>query len=190
MSIRHLLIALLLLTAACNDDVQGPTQPAADADAYAVYSAVIDSLYIVENIDYVVIRVMTDPYPLGDTATVSHIRQKIAVPDALFDSYALANTASFPLERKFTIATDYALVQDSSVQRIWTEGGWEKFYTLYPNAQGYMTLSRVGFSADGNTALVYVSNMPMFLAGHGVCVRCERQNGVWKVTGDVVVWIS
>jgi hypothetical protein len=69
-------------------------------------------------------------------------------------------------------------------------GCYEKYSRRCPGAQGHLTFSRVGFSADGNKVLVYASNTPAFLAGTGICATLEKQGEVWRVTGSVIIWIS
>ncbi len=45
----------------------------------------------------------------------------------------------------------------------------------YPNSQGTMTLSRVGFNRNIKQALVYVGNQEGFLAGAGYYVLLVKK---------------
>ena len=53
--------------------------------------------------------------------------------------------------------------------------GWEEFYQKYPDANGYFTFSRVGFSQDGRTALFSVSShhAPLHAKGQFVIMRYD-----------------
>ncbi|MDT8323707.1 MAG: hypothetical protein RRA94_06335 [Bacteroidota bacterium] len=176
--------------AGCVEDPAAPTPPTGGDDEYAVYSALIDSLYIFDETEVVVIRDMTEPYDLSDDNSRSFVRDQLQVSDALIDAYVARNGPSVALRRALTIDLDYRLIADSTFQHILTTGGYEEFYRRYPGAQGHLTLSRVGFSADGNTALVYASNTPAFLAGMGICTTLMKHGDQWRVTGHVIVWIS
>lgn len=68
--------------------------------------------------------------------------------------------------------------------------GWETFYARYPGSQGIMGLSRVGFSADGTQALLYLGNQWHWLAGRGYVWLLSRVGGGWVVERGVMIWIS
>lgn len=190
---KRILTCCMLLAiglAGCVDDTASPLPPAGADDEYAVYSALIDSLYIFENTEVVVIRDMTEPYDLSDENGRAFVREQLHVSDALIDAYVARNGPSVALRRALTIDVDYVLIADSTFMHILDTGGYDEFYRRYPGAQGHLTLSRVGFSADGNTALVYASNTPGFLAGTGICATLVKQTDRWRVTGYVIIWIS
>jgi hypothetical protein len=69
-------------------------------------------------------------------------------------------------------------------------GSWNEFYTGYPDSQGIMTISRVGFNREQDQALVYVGNQSDGKAGAGYCVLLTKENGVWTVQGKVMIWVS
>jgi hypothetical protein len=51
-------------------------------------------------------------------------------------------------------------------------------------------VSRVGFSSDGGQALVYVGIVWAPLAGAGEYYMLSRNQGVWVISGSVMIWIS
>jgi len=60
----------------------------------------------------------------------------------------------------------------------------------YPNSQGTMTLSGVGFNRNINQALVYVGNPEGFLAGAGYYVLLVKEKGTWVIKQKLMTWIS
>lgn len=58
---------------------------------------------------------------------------------------------------------------------------WNDFYDKYPNAQGIMYISRVGYSPDGRKALVSISNHSYMRASADVAVYLELKDGTWKI---------
>ncbi|HSV43940.1 MAG TPA: hypothetical protein VLJ10_05230 [Candidatus Bathyarchaeia archaeon] len=57
--------------------------------------------------------------------------------------------------------------------------GWDKFYQLYPESPGIITLSRPGFSADETLAVIYIGNQSHWLAGHGGIRIYRKKDGKW-----------
>jgi hypothetical protein len=183
---RPALTLLLVLLMSCADDPD-PVSPLTDeADAYAVYSAVIDSLFLYEQTEIVVIRSATTPY----TLLAGHIQAELGANPSLIDSYHAANADTAKLERRLSVPVPYSYVEADTFDDIIRVGGWSEFYRRYPKAQGYMELSRVGFDAAHSEALVYVSNTVDFLAGAGWAVLLHRQLGRWRLVAWTTVWIS
>ena len=181
-----LLPLLSLLIASCADTSRPVSPPVVDEDAYAVYSAVIDSLFVSGQITNIVICELTDPY----TMSPEFLRDQLGVPQSLSDRYHDANAVSLRLQRRLTIRAGYGYLPAATVAAIISTGGWEEFYRRYPNSQGFMSLSGVGFSPDGAEALVHVSNTVGFLAGAGQAVYLRRVQGRWILIRWTGTWIS
>jgi hypothetical protein len=78
------------------------------------------------------------------------------------DSLIVRNSGvSAILEKKFDIASRYHLVsRPEFLQALQdtTDPDWDSFDTTFPDAQGYLTFSRVGFDAECIQALLIFSN--------------------------------
>jgi hypothetical protein len=57
--------------------------------------------------------------------------------------------------------------------------GWDIFYAKYPNCPGIITLSRVGFSRDGNVAMLYVGLQSHWINGSGRIHVLRKQDRKW-----------
>jgi len=66
-------------------------------------------------------------------------------------------------------------------------GFWER---LVPDAEGVVTVSRVGFNRQGTQALVYWSIYWAPLAAFGSVILLEKESGLWTVRQDLTIWIS
>ncbi|MCB2203544.1 hypothetical protein KQI65_02255 [bacterium] len=183
-------VLLLLLLPACDDNPSTPDTPDTSTDIYAVYSALIDSVFIYPATQMVVIQNMTDPYAFPQGSGRSFIKVSLGVSDTLLNAYDEANASAGALERKFSIAKDYELIADSTFQRLTGGANWDPFFAAYPGAQGYLTLSGIGFSDDGNSALVYASNSSGVLAAWGICALVTKEATGWEVKKYVVVWVT
>jgi hypothetical protein len=59
--------------------------------------------------------------------------------------------------------------------------GWKLFYEKYPNAYGFVYLSRVGFNADFSQALVYMESFHYDQPVQGRYYLMIRQDGHWVI---------
>ena len=95
------------------------------------------------------------------------------------------------LGSRFDLPLHYQLVAPEKIGEVFSHGGWwEDYYKKYPESQGYLAVSRVGFSPDGKHALFYVTNNCGAKCGTGAYVVMEKSGLVWIVVKEVLVWIS
>lgn len=95
---------------------------------------------------------------------------------------------------KFT-AHAVSLLSEEEKAKIFTRGSggdgwWPDFYERYPNAQGILTLSRVGVNSEGTQALLYYGSSRAGLSGMGEMIILEKHNDRWIITERVMVWQS
>ena len=64
------------------------------------------------------------------------------------------------------------------------------FYKKYPNFDGVISLSQVGFNERHDQALVYVAYTCGGLCGSGSYVLLARTNGRWLILRDEGLWVS
>jgi hypothetical protein len=95
------------------------------------------------------------------------------------------------LRSSFQLPVPYELVEAKEIDEIFADGRWwTDYYKKYPDSQGYLALSRIAFSADGNQALFYASNSCGGKCGTGTYVVMEKRDGHWKLVKEIMVWIS
>jgi hypothetical protein len=132
-----------------------------------------------------------DPPPGG---TVEKYLQKEApsLRAITISNFHRANEKRAELAPHFHLPLPYQLVTAEKVGSVLKDSpdDWIEYYKRYPGAQGYMRLSRVGFSPDGKQALFYSSN---WCGGHcasGSYVIMEKRGAGWKVIKEVFIWMS
>ena len=69
------------------------------------------------------------------------------------------------------------------------EMGWKAFNKRYPNSQGYVGFSRVGFDKDKNFALVEFAYVKECLNGEGHQFLVRRSSDGWKVVKEASLWM-
>jgi hypothetical protein len=132
-----------------------------------------------------------------ETLLVIHAKTSTAavddyVPDPTEDSGTLEAWEDFkrnnqkPVRLPSTLARKLPvrLLTEDEYTTIWRSNGpycgWMRFNTLCPNAKGLYTLSRVGFSSDGKTAVVSIVELV-----NEDCVGLElmlfkKEQGLWR----------
>lgn len=68
--------------------------------------------------------------------------------------------------------------------------GWGEYFRDHADSAGYVELSRVGFSSDGNQALIYLGHQRDWTDGSGKLLLLRRQSGGWGLVDEVVLWGS
>jgi hypothetical protein len=120
------------------------------------------------------------------------------MPDALMETFAsflARNQTSQTLRTDMSLGAPYVLLTDAALGQIFKPGGdpeagWQAFYSKYPDAHGFITLSRVAFDAAGAQALVYVGSAFDALGGEGTYHLLVRQGDAWVVDQEATTWIS
>ena len=105
---------------------------------------------------------------------------------AALNSFREVNTHPAPFRHSFHLSVPYELVDKTEVDSTW----WTDYYKKYPNSQGILSLSRVGFSPNGRQAVFYASNGCGGKCGTGSYVVMERVDSSWKVAKEILIWIS
>jgi len=193
-----LLAVLFAAIVACSGG-GGQTAPCEAAEAvneYAVYSAAIEEFSRGRNAKSIVISDRTED--VSDPAGVTSGwvgRCEAFVPDAeksIAASFRERNRQPLKLTRGLTLVGDYVLVSEADLKAIPSDRmRLEGMGLKYPDAFGVIGLSRVGFNAEMNRAVVYISQGYCGLGcGEGFCMVLVREDCKWKVKKKGGVWMS
>lgn len=189
------LILAVVLTACAGTPLPAPT-PApeqVDAEQQAVYAALLHGLYSSPN--FVIMDTSaTSPGGVGDISSilVNILQNMHGVDPQTADNFRARNDASYPVSPRMDLGVAYVLLTRDQMTQLFNQNqdGWQLFYEQYPGAPGITTLSRVGFNAAFDQALVYIGTMSHWLAGAGYFVLLNKVNGAWGIDQQVMSWIS
>ena len=161
-------------------------------EEYNVYSALINLEYVKDGIKLIVIDdYTTTSISPGISELKENFRQEMPESQQeTIDGFRKINQLRYLLKRQFSLPVDYVLVNEKEINDIFPKKGWDSFYEKYPNSQGEMTLSRVGFNTAKSQALVYVGNQSHFLSGEGYIFLLVKENNIWKVKQKESTWES
>jgi hypothetical protein len=166
-----------------------------ETEEYVVYATLIESWYVSDNTHLIVIEDYIGLDLWGDNLEERLASIKEAFPnltEEIMADFKTRNSQPSPLKPLIPLKVPYVLISSQEMEDLFqiNENGWDEFYKRYPNLQGTMTLSRVGFNGDVNQALVYVGNQSHWRAGSGHFVLLIKENDRWKVQNETMVWIS
>jgi hypothetical protein len=193
---KSLFVSLLILLAACSArPTPVPTTSAdqIDVEEQAVYAALFKKMYTASA--FVIMgTTTTGPTGVDNTdQTLNYFLQNThAVDQATVDSFRTRNEAGHPILADMDLGASYVLLSQAQRNQIFgqNQSGWEVFYANYPDTPGITTLSRVGFNATFDQALVYLGTQSNWLAGAGYYILLKKAAGAWTVDQQVMTWIS
>jgi len=193
---KFLLVILVIFLPACAANpapLPTPSEAQIDTGQQDVYTALLQKLYSASS--YVIMdSTATGPSGVGDTASTLDlmIQNLPGLEQQTADSFRVRNEAAYPVPPDMHLGSAYALLSQPNMRQIFSQNrdGWQLFYEIYPGTPGITTLSRVGFNATLDQALVYVGTLSHWLAGAGYYVLLKKVNGAWIVDQQVMSWIS
>jgi hypothetical protein len=171
-----------------------------ESEEAAVYSALIEPVSIHERRSLVVIQNETV------TGNQFHVNMHEDRLDTIFealkwdfpladpatlDSYRVNNEQPHRMtEHPFLLRIKSRLIRRQDMPNTSHGEWWDDFYRQYPGAEGFFTLSKVGFNREMNQALVYRSFACQDTCGYGSYVLLVKEGGVWRIKAQAGQWIS
>ena len=175
--------------------------PALDDEEYAVYSALIQSLYSNSAKVLVIDNFVSGCVPVGNNAEGERAWQQSlnSLPGKL-PKLSPKTVADFKsksrdcrtIESKLTLPTKYILISQQERRAIFSKAdvnkSWQSFQQKYPGANGYINISNIGFNEDRTQALVNTFRKCGEKCGGEKMVVLTKANGKWSMTGTHKIW--
>ena len=197
-----MLFSLFLLTLLTNcskdDNRNAPEFPLKASDNlddldYRIYSVVLDELF--PETENPVINQATAAFSasLGEEYLQALKDSYPEIDTTVFSDYTLANDTVYYLENKFSVASKkVSVVSDEEIQYIFStmeiNKGWEEFYRRYPDSNGTISFSRIGYSKDKTRAMVELGNMYASLGGEGSLIFLKLEDNRWIIARIMPTW--
>lgn len=193
----HLLVVSVALLSGC---LSKPTESLVASptlqEEYVIYGALIESLYGTEGDPLFVIQDQTQVYPPPDQSpdlAMAYIQEQLgtAIETTTLEDYYAKNQHSQLLGQAPIPNVRYVWVSQAEIARLLKrDNGWDRFYAKYSDAQGILSLSRVGLNAAQNQALVYIGNQGDASSGRGHYVLLNKSSDSWEIQAIALAWIS
>jgi len=170
-----------------------PTVPMqVEAEEYLVYAAVIKSLYAVSPALQVVLNDHTDLSKIVSPEKFTELGQDSPAIDLAAEAnFQNRNLQKYPLQDHLNLASKLILISSEDFKKIIGPGlNADSFYAAFPNAQGFLTLSRVGFNPARTQAIVYTAEWKGPLNGTGYLYFLVKSTNLWTIKTKILDWIS
>ena len=172
-------------------------------EEYSVYDVVIEKVYLGPKTKQVVIRDQTTsnhyveaiPGKEDESGQISADFSSLGLEGDTLASYLSKNKTVSPLQNYFKLSVPAIVLSDQELDALAKRNAlpgrfWLEFFRQYPNTQGVITFSRVGFNSAMDQAFVYFENNCGGLCGVGEYCLLVKQNGSWQIKKQKEAWIS
>jgi len=198
-------ILILLSTIGCLQRTAGRQQVTESRDK-DVYTALLDSVFTEPDKrhgDGVVIGDSTSASVYEENYMVSRRSTDIGFVAELFRDFGYVDSTavrSFENRNRSSVAIPQLSPSRGRVVRAHSstldslprelKAHWRAFYELYPRSAGLISLSTVGYSSNGDVAIVMVGQACGALCGRGYLIGLRRKGGKWYVATIKPTWVS
>jgi len=178
-----------------------------ELEEYAVYSALLNEMFVRDRAKFLVISdraMFKDNFGEQKLSLDEKLQRKKkyypSVANDTFLDFDTKSTQSSKLKSNFNLSVEYVLINEDELTKnvLANEAEKEKdkrdgkyfLYEKYPDANGLISISKVGFNKEKNQAFVEVELTFCGLCGSGDYVLLEKEQGIWKVKEIFNRWVS
>lgn len=144
---------------------------------YQIYSVAVNDLLLSGNLGFLNISNNTE-YPDFMVRLLKinppFSRGTAMLENGTLKSFVSQNSRQYPLQRRFNLSIEYALVNEKNE----------------PYATWIAGFSRVGFSPDGDQALLLLDHAAYWHVSEGTFVLLEKVDGIWRVRATEIAYIG
>lgn len=111
----------------------------------------------------------------------------------LISDFRTINKTAFPIGDVVKIKRKVLTIPAAEVQRVVQAAdgsGWKAFHESYGQTSGITSISRPGFNAEYDQAILYIGTQYDAHAGGGYLVYLEKTDGLWVVKQSIILWIA
>jgi hypothetical protein len=184
-----------------------PQRPPVE-DENAVYAAVIERVFDNDRrykyhapgpLALLVIKAETALDSMGDRIAAEHIAMGLndsirhwrsTLPQEAVEDYRIKNREPRRLSDALKLQFKHVLVERDELEQYRKAKRWDKFYEKYPDSNGFLSFSRVGFDSGKSQAVVYLEHWCDELCGYSYYLVLSKDKEGWKVTKLDTGWIS
>lgn len=115
------------------------------------------------------------------------------IDDDLIHEFVAINSKGIELQNKFSKELNIILISKELEDKIFNSvnGGWERFYSEYPNSSELIEFSRVAFNANKTKALLYYGcSFDYGKGGVGYYILLKKQGNEWVIQRKAICWIA
>ncbi len=199
----YFFIALFLANCDNKDDILEPefklsTADNLDSNEYQIYSLILNEKFTFLN-DLVVEQKTSKSTSITISFANDYYQPlKTEFPNldaTIFTTLVGSNVLAYNLDNKFTTPTKtITLISSEELLYLFNSKdvnqGWSDFNRKYPNSNGIIEMSRVGFSPDKSQAIVAVEHHYGSLGADGLLIYLTKEQNSWRIIKTINPWTS
>ena len=169
----------------------------AEQDEYAIYSLSIEHVYLRNLLShnknpielFVVIAETNDlgEYWIKNFAADLDDRE---IPQEVIEDWMMESRTTEPLLRKFDFSYPYYLVSRDELDKFDADNFFGEFYEKYPDSNGLISVSRIGYDKTKTTALIHVIHSYGTLGANYYFILLEKKSGTWGISKRIATSLS
>lgn len=167
----------------------GNSGPFGSGPEYDVYSVVVNSMFLSENQKLAVLLDSTVTYELTQNSVEYYKEHLVHLDNFIINDFNNNNKKRQKLSTIPGLNAINIFVSDKELDDIFRNGSWPEFYNRFPNSNGFVSLSSVGFSQKKDTAILYVFSIQGSFNAAAYIILLQKTN-VWKVVKSLIIWIT
>jgi len=132
------------------------------------------------------------PLPGQEERALSYLRENFeGLGEETLADFLAKNREQHPVEPDFNPEGRLICLNDEEFAHIFGDReGWERFRQTFPESDGTLRFSRVGFNQDMTQAMIYAGQQFDWQIGFGGYWLFSKSDGTWTESGRLGTWIS
>ncbi|MDQ3636276.1 MAG: hypothetical protein M3405_17505 [Acidobacteriota bacterium] len=165
-----------------------------DAEAYSIYSIVIDDVYNTRA-DSVLIYNQTTTFSLpykNLEEALANLNKRLPnrIEDGILQDFLNNNKTPKFLEKRFNTRVSYSLVSKQYLNSLFEKrNGWNEFLRQHPGSS-IINFSRVGLNPSKDKALVYTNIYRGARSGRSYYIILIKENHKWTINRKIDAGVS
>ena len=172
--------------------VEVPFENESERDEYSVYSLSIEYVYL-RNLLSSNKREVESIVILSRTNDLNEYWRKFFagclagedIPRALVEDWMSRNESTAELQPKFDLSYKYYMVSREELDEFDSDAFFEQFYKRWPDSNGLIAVSRIGFDGKREKALVHLIHSYGVFGAAYFFVELEKTDGEWAIIKGV-----
>ncbi len=168
-----------------------------EQDEYAVYSLSIEHVYLRNLLSHnknpiESIVIIAETNDLGEY-WIEKFSEDLAnrnVPKEALEDWKIENQSTRSFLRKFEFSYEYHLLARDELDKYDADNFFSEFYERYPDSNGLISVSSIGFDKAMNTALIHVIHSYGSLGANYYFIVLEKKNGTWGIVKRITTGLS
>lgn len=134
-----------------------------------------------------------DPAAIGSHDDTPASVEELGAPAETLSNWRMRNQQIHSIDHPLDLKVSYQMIDRVKREKLFMAEqpalGWDRFFATYSGAPGLIRLSKVGFDASLEHALVYIEHHCGSVCGSGRLAYLNFADKRWQVRGAQLIWM-